>query len=69
MRILFLAVNCSGSQEPLMTPYHYFIGCRNDIINNDDKLNECAALQRGVEVILPFSTVVTQNINFYTLNI
>ena len=31
-----------------MTPYHYFIGCKNNIINNDD--NECTALQRNVEV-------------------
>lgn len=39
-----------GTFEPLFTPYHYYIGCRNDIINNDDKLNEVAALQLGVEV-------------------
>ena len=39
-----------GTFEELFTPYHYFIGCRNDIINNDDKLNEVAALQQGVEV-------------------
>ena len=30
----------AGTFEQLFTPYHYFIGCRNDIINNDDKLNE-----------------------------
>ena len=30
----------AGTFEQLFTPCHYFIGCRNDIINNDDKLNE-----------------------------
>ena len=45
-----VSISLSGNFEPLLTPYHYYIGCRNDIINKDDKLNEVAALQRGVEV-------------------
>ena len=36
--------------EPLSTNYHYYIGCTNELINKDDKLTECAILQRGVEV-------------------
>jgi len=36
--------------EPLSTHYHYYIGCTNELINKDDKLTECAILQRGVEV-------------------
>jgi len=38
------------ADQALQTPYHYYIGCRNDIVNVDDKLNEVAVLQRGVEV-------------------
>jgi len=41
----------TGVLEPIMTTYHYYIGCQNDIINKDDKLDEVAMLQqRGVEV-------------------
>ena len=43
-------VAAGGPLEPLLTPYHYFVGCRKDVVNKDDKLNEVAALQRGVEV-------------------
>eukprot|EP00088_Acartia_fossae_P002501 TRINITY_DN11014_c0_g1_i1.p1 TRINITY_DN11014_c0_g1~~TRINITY_DN11014_c0_g1_i1.p1 ORF type:complete len:656 (+),score=145.05 TRINITY_DN11014_c0_g1_i1:95-2062(+) len=40
----------SGPLEPMLTTYHYYVGCTNDLVNKDDKLTECAALQLGVEV-------------------
>ena len=39
-----------GPLEPMLTTYHYYVGCTNDLVNKDDKLTECAALQLGVEV-------------------
>ena len=39
-----------GECEPLLTPYHYYVGCGNEVHNAEDKLTEIFALQQGVEV-------------------
>jgi hypothetical protein len=59
-----------GEGEPLLTSYHYYVGCGNEVHNAEDKLTEISALQQGVEVIrttefLVISTVPTSFIYRY----
>jgi hypothetical protein len=39
-----------GEFETLLTTYHYYVGCGNEVHNAEDKLTEICALQQGVEV-------------------
>ncbi len=43
-------LSCLGEFEPLLTTYHYYVGCGNEVHNAEDKLTEIFALQQGVEV-------------------